>query len=94
MSHALVKGGPGRMLVGAAALVVSVSAAAQSNVGEGTEKILTAPAQVPKGTVEGSQEAPVAGTAVGTVEGAGKGAVQAGEGAGQILLAPVKAVSD
>ena len=94
MFHEFAKDATNRMLVGAAALLISVSAVAQNDAGDGVGKVLTAPGQVPKGAVEGSQDAPVAGTAVGTVEGAGKGAVQAGEGAGEILIAPVKAVTD
>jgi hypothetical protein len=62
---------------------------------EGTGKILTAPAEIPKGTVEGTKEgAPVAGTVSGTVEGTGKAVQQTGDGAADVVEGTGKAVGD
>jgi hypothetical protein len=78
------------------ASLMAVPVMAQQAV-EGAGKIITAPAEVPKGTVEGTAKgaekgAPVAGTVVGTVEGTGKAASKAGHGTADVVEGTGKAV--
>src|SRR5262249_3078130 len=88
-------------MVSAVVWVVSLVATptmAQQAV-EGAGKVLTAPAEVPKGTVEGTVEgankgAPVAGSVAGTVEGTGKAVRKAGRGTADGVEGTGKAVGD
>ncbi len=64
---------------------------------EGAGKIVTAPAEVPKGTVKGTakgtrKRAPVAGAVVGTVEGTGKAVRKTGHGTADVVEGTGKAV--
>jgi hypothetical protein len=62
---------------------------------EGTGKILTAPVEVPKGTVEGARtDAPIAGAVGGTVKGTGKAVKQTGQGTADVVEGTGKAVGD
>src|SRR5262249_50509853 len=66
---------------------------------EGAGKVLTAPAEVPKGTVDGTVEgakqgAPVAGTVAGTVEGTGTAVRKTTRGAADVVEGTGKAVGD
>ena len=80
--------------VGWALSLVAAPVMAQQAV-EGTGKILTAPLEVPKGTVEGTRKgAPVAGTVGGTVEGTGKAVQKTGEGAADVVEGTGKAGGD
>ncbi len=69
---------------------------------EGAKDIVTSPGHVAKGTAEGAEtEKPVSGAVAGAAEGTGKAAKQAVQGAGgivegtgDIIMAPVKAVTN
>ncbi len=69
---------------------------------EGAKDILLAPGHVVEGTAEGAEsEKPVSGAVAGAAEGTGKAATQAVQGAGgmvegtgDIIMAPVKAVTN
>jgi hypothetical protein len=79
-----------------AAFLLVVPVRAQQAV-EGAGKVLTAPAEVPKGTVEGTakgakQGAPVAGGVVGTVEGTGKAVRETGHGTADVVEGTGRAV--
>jgi hypothetical protein len=88
-----------RFMVTAVVWAVSLVAApvmAQQAV-EGAGKIITAPAEVPKGTVEGTAKgakkgAPVAGGVVGTVEGTGRAVRKTGHGTADVVEGTGKAV--
>jgi hypothetical protein len=76
--------------------VVAAPIMAQQAV-EGAGKIITAPAEVPKGTVGGTVEgaekgAPVAGSVSGTVKGTGKAVRKTGSGAADVVEGTGKAV--
>jgi hypothetical protein len=60
---------------------------------EGAGKIVRAPVEIPKGTVNGAeQDAPVAGAAVGTVKGTGKAVRKTVDGAGDVVEGTGKVV--
>ena len=60
---------------------------------EGAGKIITAPAEVPKGTVEGAKkDAPVAGAVGGTLKGTGKAVRKTGHGTADVVEGTGKAV--
>ncbi|HBH31751.1 MAG TPA: hypothetical protein DDX81_07585 [Desulfofustis sp.] len=58
---------------------------------EGAGKIVTSPAEIPKGIGESTERNdPVTGTVSGTLEGTGEGVKQIGEGAEEIIEAPLQ----
>jgi hypothetical protein len=79
-----------------AAFLIAAPVMAQQAV-EGAGKIITAPAEVPKGTVEGTAKgakkgAPVAGAVVGTAKGTGKAVRKTGHGTANVVEGTGKAV--
>ncbi len=63
-------------------------------VGEGVEKIVTSPAEVPKGMAENADsDAPVLSTTGGAVKGGAKAAGDIVEGSGDIVQGTVKALT-
>ena len=82
--------------VGWALSLVTAPAMAQQAV-EGAGKIITAPAEVPKGTVTGARKGakkhhPVAGGVVGTARGTGKAVRKTVHGTGDVVEGTGKAV--
>ena len=59
--------------------------------GEGVGKIGTSPVKIPEEIVDDAEKNdPVTGTITGTVKGTGEGVEQIGEGAEDIIEAPLK----
>jgi hypothetical protein len=87
------------LMVTAIVWAVSLTAApimAQQAV-EGAGKIITAPAEVPKGTVKGARKGakkhvPIAGGVVGTVKGTGDAVRKTGRGTADVVEGTGKAV--